>query len=107
MDLSIFVFTFLDHLYNTFELVTFGYRKELTALLLCIHSSSSEGSAALYGLGNGLFHEMRMSLPEIHYSRKGDPDTIKYDGTEYGIVTIDIMYKGHKGLMLGVSGGLK
>ena len=32
---------------------------------------------------------------------------IKYDGTRYGIVTIDMMYKGHKGLMLGVSGDLK
>ena len=31
-----------------------------------------------------------------------DPlDTILYDGTEYGIVTVDMMYKGH---MLSVSG---
>ncbi len=50
---------------------------------------------------------MRISLPDIHYSRKGDPDTIVYDNTEYGIVTIDMMYKGHKGLMLVVSGSLK
>ena len=91
-------------LYNTFELVALRYRKELTAFLSYIHCSSSEGSASLYGLGKDLFNEMRMSLPEIHYSRKGEPDTIIYDGTEYGIVTIDMMYKGHKGLMLGVSG---
>ena len=94
-------------LYNTFELVALRYRKELTAFLSYIHCSSSEGSASLYGLGKDLFNEMRMSLPEIHYSRKGEPDTIIYDGTEYGIVTIDMMYKGHKGLMLGVSGDLK
>ena len=94
-------------LYNTFELVTFRYRKELTAFLSYIHCSSSDGSASLYGLGKDLFNEMRMSLPEIHYSRKGEPDTILYDGTEYGIVTIDMLYKGHKGLMLGVSGDLK
>lgn len=94
-------------LYNTFELVTFRYRKELTAFLSYIHCSSSDGSASLYGLGKDLFNEMRMSLPEIHYSRKGEPDTIIYDDTEYGIVTIDMMYKGHKGLMLGVSGDLK
>ena len=94
-------------LYNTFELVTFRYRKELTAFLSYIHCSSSDGAASLYGLGKDLFNEMRMSLPEIHYSRKGEPDMIMYDGTEYGIVTIDMMYKGHKGLMLGVSGDLK
>ncbi|MCL4359104.1 MAG: WYL domain-containing protein [Candidatus Thermoplasmatota archaeon] len=94
-------------LYNAFELITFRYRKELTAFLSYIHCSSSGGSASLYGLGKDLFNEMRMSLPEIHYSRKGEPDTILYDGTEYGIVTIDMMYKGHRGLMLGVSGDLK
>ena len=94
-------------LYNTFELVTFRYRKVMTAFLSYTHSSSSDGSAALYGLSKDTFNEMRMSLPEIHYSRKGAPDTILYDGTEYGIVTIDMMYKGHKGLMLGVSGDLK
>ena len=94
-------------LYNTFELVTFRYRKELTAILSYIHSNSSEGSASLYGLGMDLFNEMRMSLPEIHYSRNGNPHSSEYDGTTYGIVTIDMMYKGHKGLMLGVSGGLK
>ena len=93
--------------YNTFELVTFRYRKELTAFLSYIHSSSSEGSASLYGLGTDLFNEMRMSLPDIYYSRKGKPDTIVYDDMEYGLVTIDMMYKGHKGLMLGVSGDLK
>ena len=94
-------------LYNTFELVTFRYRKELTAFLAYVHCSSAEGSSSMYGLGEGLFNEMRMSLPDIHYSRNGDPDTIEYDGTGYGIVIIDMMYKGHKGLMLGVSGGLK
>ena len=69
-------------LYNTFELVTFRYRKELTAFLSYIHCSSSDGAASLYGLGKDLFNEMRMSLPEIHYSRKGEPDMIIYDGTE-------------------------
>ena len=34
-------------LYNTFELVTFRYRKELTAFLSYIHCSSSDGSASL------------------------------------------------------------
>ena len=48
-----------------------------------------------------------MPLPEIHYSRKGEPDTILYDGTEDGIVNIDMMYKDHKALMLGVSGDMK
>ncbi len=75
-------------LYNTFELVTFRYRKELTAFLSYVHGNSSEGSASLYGLGSDLFNEMRMSLPSIHYSRNGKPDSIEYDGTTYGIVAI-------------------
>ena len=66
-------------LYNTFELVTFRYRKELTAFLSYVHSTSSEGTASLYGLGSDLFNEMRMSLPEIHYSRNGEPDNIAPD----------------------------
>ncbi|MEM4068151.1 MAG: hypothetical protein QXV17_14970 [Candidatus Micrarchaeaceae archaeon] len=94
-------------IYNTFELVTFRYKKELTAYLSYIHCSSSEGTASLYGIGKDLFNEMRMSLPEINYCRGGKPDTVLYDNIEYGIVTIDMMYKGHKGLMLGVSGDVK
>ena len=94
-------------LYNTFELSTFRYRKQMAAFLAYVHCTSSEGSASLFGLGKDLFNEMRMSLPEISYSRRGAPDTVEYDGTRYAIVTIDVMYKGHRGLMLGVSGGLK
>ena len=94
-------------LYNTFELGTFRYRKQMTAFLAYVHCTSSEGSAEMFGIGKGLFHEMRMSLPEISYSRRGEPDTVEYEGTRYAIVTIDMMYKGHRGLMLGVSGGLK
>ena len=94
-------------LYNTFELGTFRYRKQMAAFLAYVHCTSSEGSASLFGLGKDLFNEMRMSLPEISYSRRGEPDTVEYDGTRYAIVTIDMMYKGHRGLMLGVSGGLK
>ena len=58
-------------------------------------------------MGNDLFQEMRMPLPEIHYSKNGEQNKIVYENTEYDIVTIDMMYKGHKGLMLGVSGDLK
>ncbi len=94
-------------LYNTFELATFRYRKQMTAFLAYVHCTSSEGSAEMFGIGKDLFNEMRMSLPEISYSRDGEPDTIEYDGTRYAIVTIDMMYKGHRGLMLGVSGSLK
>ncbi len=94
-------------LYNTFELGTFRYRRQMTAFLAYVHCTSSEGSAEMFGIGKGLFHEMRMSLPEISYSRRGEPDTIEYDGVRYAIVAIDMMYKGHRGLMLGVSGGLK
>ena len=94
-------------LYNTFELTTFRYRKQMAAFLAYVHCTSSEGSASLFGLGKDMFNEMRMSLPEISYSRNGEPDTIEYDGTKHAIVTIDMMYKGHRGLMLGVSGGLK
>ena len=94
-------------LYNTFELTTFRYRKQMTAFLAYVHCASSEGSAEMFGLGKDMFNEMRMSLPNIGYSRRGDPDTVEYEGTRYAIVTIDMMYKGHRGLMLGVSGGLK
>ena len=65
-------------LYNTFELSTFRYRKQMTAFLAYVHCTSSEGSASLFGLEKDLFNEMRMSLPEIHYSRNGEPDTIEY-----------------------------
>ena len=91
----------------TFELTAFRYRKILSAFLSYVHSSSSSGSASLYGLGKDLFNEMRISLPEIGYSRSGDPEIIEYGGDRYALVTIDMMYKGHRGLMLGVSGGLK
>ena len=94
-------------LYNTFELSTFRYRKQMAAFLAYVHCTSSEGSAEMFGIGKDLFNEMRMSLPEISYSRRGEPDTVEYDGTRYAIVTIDIMYKGHRGGMLGASGSLK
>jgi hypothetical protein len=42
-------------LYNTFELVTLMYRKELSAFLSYIQCSSSKGSADLYRLENDLF----------------------------------------------------
>ena len=93
-------------LYNTFEFVTFRYKKELTAFLSYTHCSSSEGSDAMYGPGNDLFQEMRMYLLGFHYSRNGEPNTIVYENAGYGIVTIDMMYKGHKCLMLGVAGNL-
>jgi hypothetical protein len=94
-------------LYNTFELSTFRYRKLLSAFLSYVHSASSDGSASLFGLGKDLFNELRMSLPHIAYSRTGGPDIVEYCGERYALVTIDMMYKGHRGLMLGVSGGLK
>ena len=94
-------------MYNTFELGTFRYRKQMTAVLAYVHCTSSEGSAEMFGMGKDMFNEMRMSLQEISYSRRGEPDTVEYDGTRYAIVTIDMMYKGHRGLMLGVSGRLK
>ncbi|MCW1306100.1 MAG: hypothetical protein OH335_04975 [Candidatus Parvarchaeota archaeon] len=57
-------------IYNIFELVTFRYKKELTAYLSYIHCSSSEGTEFLYGIKKDLFNEMRMSLPEINYAKK-------------------------------------
>ncbi len=42
----------------------------------------------------------------MHYSRKGEPDTIIYNGTECGIVTIDMMNKGNMSPIFGVSGDL-
>ena len=48
-----------------------------------------------------------MSLLGFHYSRNGEPNTIVYENAGYGIVTIDMMYKGHKCPMLGVAGDLK
>ncbi len=67
-------------LFNGFELVTFMYRKELTAFLSYIRCSSFEGSSTLYDIGKVLLDEKRMSLPEIHYKRKNDPDKIMYYG---------------------------
>ena len=48
-----------------------------------------------------------MSLPEISYSRNGYPDIVEYDGTRYAIVTMEMIYEGHRCLMLGVLGSLK
>jgi hypothetical protein len=94
-------------LYNTFELVTFRYRKVLAAFIAYVHCGSAEGCSYTYGLGRDLFNEMRMSLPDIQYSVSDEPDIIEYDGTRYAVAAIDMMYKGRRGLMLGVSGGLK
>ena len=79
----------------------------MTAFLAYVHCTFSEGSAEMFGTGKDLFHEMRMSLPEISYSRRGESDIVEYEGTRCATVTIDMMYKGNSGLMLGVLGGLK
>ncbi len=94
-------------LYNTFELSAFRYRKVLAAFIAYVHCGSAQGCSATYGLGKDLFNEMRMSLPDIQYSVSDEPDMVEYDGTRYAVAAIDMMYKGRKGLMLGVSGGLK
>lgn len=94
-------------IYNTFEISVFRYRKVLTAFLSYVHSSSSDGSASLFGLGRDLFNEVRMFLPVLQWGRNGDPDVVECHGDRFALVTIDMMYKGHRGLMLGVSGDLK
>ena len=51
--------------YNTFELSTFRYRKQMAAFLAYVHCTSFEGSAEMFGIGKGVFRETRRSLPEI------------------------------------------
>jgi hypothetical protein len=94
-------------LWNTFELSLFKYKKVVTGFLTYIYGGSVDKSAALYGIGAGLFNEMRMCLPNITYSHEGPLEIIEDRGTTYGVITMDMMYKGRKGIMLGVCGELE
>jgi len=94
-------------IWNTFELTIWGYKKAQMALLHYTHGESIKSSGTLHGIGKDALNEMKMCLPDIKYSRQGSIERIEYCGKEYGIVTSDMMYKGQKGVMLGVSGGVE
>lgn len=91
-------------IWNTYELTLFKYKKILSAILTYIHSGSLQDSAYLYGIGKGLLNEVRWNLPIIKYTHNGDISRVEHDGLKYAVITIDMIYKGQKGLMLGVSG---
>jgi hypothetical protein len=93
-------------IWNTYELRLFQYKKVLTGILLGIHGCSVKNSASLVGVGEWVPREAVMGLPEARYSRSGDIEVIEYGGERFGVVTIDMIYKGSRGMMLGVSGGL-
>lgn len=93
--------------WNTYELTLFKYKKILFALLAYYHCNSIEGCGKLYGIGKGMLNEVRMCLPVVKYFQDGESNIIEYEGIKYGVITIDMIYKGYKGLMLGVCGGLK
>ena len=91
-------------IWNTYELMIWQYKKLQCAMLHYTYGGSIKSSSILFGVGKDALNEMKMCLPDIKYSRKGSIERIEFDGKEYGIVTSDMMYKGRKGIMLGVSG---
>lgn len=93
-------------IWNTFELATWKYKKTLSAALHTIYGGSVESASQLYGVGKGALAETMMCLPEVKYSRDGPLEVVEYDGEKFGVITSDMMYKGRKGVMLGVCGGL-
>jgi hypothetical protein len=93
-------------IWNTYELRLFQYKKILMGILLCVHGCSVKNSASLVGIGEWALREAVMGLPEVRYSRSGDIEVIDYEGERFAVVTIDMIYKGSRGMMLGVSGGL-
>jgi hypothetical protein len=94
-------------IWNTFELNVFRYKKLISTFFTYVYGGSVDKSSALYGIGPGLFNEVRMCLPTITYTHKGALAIIEDNGTTYGVITIDMMYKGKKGIMLGVCGGVE
>lgn len=93
-------------IWNTFELSIWKFKKAHDAMLHYMYGGSVKSSSSLHGIGKGFLDEMRMCLPDIRYSRDGPLEVVEYDGKEFGVVTIDMMYKGQRGVMLGVCGGL-
>jgi len=93
-------------IWSTYELTIWRYKKMLCAMLHYFYGGSIKSSSFLYGVGEGALTEMKLCLPPVKYSRDGPLEIIEYDGAEYGVVTIDMIYKGQKGVMLGVCGGL-
>lgn len=93
-------------IWNTYELTIWRYKKMLCAILHYFYGGTVESSSLLYGVGKGALNEMRLCFPSVKYSRDGPLEIVEYDGDKYGVVTIDMIYKGRKGVMLGVCGGL-
>lgn len=94
-------------IWNTYELTIWQYKKIQCALLHYTYGGTIQSGSNLYGVGKDALNEMKMCLPDIKYSRQGSIERIEYYGKEYGIITSDMMYKGQKGLMLGVSGNVE
>jgi hypothetical protein len=92
--------------WNTYELSVWRYKKTLAAMLYSVYGGSIRSSSNLLGVGEGVLREVAMGLPEVRYSRNGELEVIEYGGERFGVVTIDMMYKGRKGVMLAVCGGM-
>lgn len=93
-------------IWNTYELTIWQYKKTMFAMLHYWYGGSVGSASVLYGVGTGLLNEIRFCLPNVRYSRDGPLYIIEYDSLRFGIVTIDMVYKGRRGVMLSVCGGL-
>ena len=91
-------------IWNTFELRVWLTKQVLTGLHYHSEGLSIKASADLASMGACKLGEAAMCLPELKFSREGELEVIEYDGEKYGVVTSDMVYKGHEGLMLGVCG---
>lgn len=93
-------------IWNTFELTLWRYKKSVCGALTTMNGLAVQTSSELFGIGKGALTEVAMSLPTVKYSKTGELEILEYDGKRYGIVTNDMIYKGRKGVMLGICGGL-
>jgi len=93
-------------IWNTFELTLWKYKKVITATMLSNYGLSVDLCGEIFGVGKGALNEVRMSLPCVEYSRTGELETIEYTGEKFAVIYQDMVYKGQKGMMLGICGGL-
>lgn len=92
-------------IYNTFELLLMKYKKILFGISLYFYTPTSlKKCGEIVGLDGGLLTEVILNIGNRNYEKNGKPVIIEYEGEKIIVFTCDMMYKGQKGLMLGVSG---
>lgn len=95
-------------IYNTFELLLMKYKKILFGISLYFYTPISlKKCGEIVGLDGGLLTEVILNIGHRNYEKNGKPVIIEYEGEKIIVFTCDMMYKGQKGLMLGVSGGFE